>query len=269
MRVAIDTRPGGAAPNEDWVAGTPALAVVLDGLSTAGLDTGCRHGVPWYVEHLGSQLVAALVDPERSLSTGLADALEHVAAEHPECDLGNPGTPSATVAVLRQREGFFDHLVLADSPIVLEGRQDFSVITDLRVKEILPELKAEVDQYETHTAEHKEALRRLVLAQRQTRNTTTGYWVAASGPEAAEHALTGSAPADDLRAAALLSDGASCLVTDYSMATWPEVFSTLRAGGPRELIDAVRKVEATDPHGQRWPRYKSGDDASVAFCEWG
>ncbi|WP_314416484.1 hypothetical protein [Streptomyces sp. DSM 40484] len=192
-----------------------------------------------------------------------------MAAKHPLCDLQNPGTPSATVAVLRQREGFFDHLVLADSPIVLEVNQGFSVITDLRVDEILPDLKAEVGRYETHTAEHRKALRRLVLAQRQTRNTAAGYWVAASGSEAAEHALTGSTPAEDLSAAALLSDGAACLVTDYAMATWAEVFRTLRNGGPRELIDTVRKVEATDPHGQRWPRYKSGDDASVAFCEWG
>ncbi|GAB2960441.1 protein phosphatase 2C domain-containing protein [Streptomyces heilongjiangensis] len=268
MRVAIDTQPGGTGPNEDWVAGTPTLAVVLDGLSTAGLDTGCRHGVPWYVAHLGSQLIAALAEPSVSLTDGLAGALDRVAALHPECDLSNPGTPSATVAILRQREGFLDHLVLADSPVVFEGHQDFTVITDLRVDEVLPELRAEVEQYETHTADHKEALRRFVTAQRQTRNTTTGYWVAAAGPEAADHALIGSTPIEDVRAAAVLSDGSSRLVTEYAMATWSEVFMTLRTGGPRELIDTVREVEATDPTGRRWPRYKSGDDASVAFCQW-
>ncbi|PWI08398.1 hypothetical protein DIZ27_23365 [Streptomyces sp. NWU339] len=248
--------------------GTPTLAIVLDGLSTAGLDTGCRHGVPWYVAQLGSQLVAALANPSSSLSEGLAGALERVAALHPECDLGNPGTPSATVAILRQQDGFLDHLVLADSPIVLEGRQGFSVLTDLRVDEVLPELRAEVEQYETHTPEHKEALQRFVTAQRQTRNTPAGYWVAAAGPEAAEHALVGSTPINGVRAAAVLSDGISRLVTEYAMATWSRVFTTLRTGGPRELIDTVRKVEATDPTGRRWPRYKSGDDASVAFCQW-
>ncbi|GGZ24271.1 protein phosphatase 2C domain-containing protein [Streptomyces poonensis] len=268
MRVAIDTQPGGAAPNEDWVAGTPTLAIVLDGLSTAGLDTGCRHGVPWYVTQLGSQLVAALANPSASLSEGLADALEQVAALHSECDLNNPGTPSATVAILRQREAFFDHLVLADSPIVLEGHGGFSVLTDLRVDDVLPDLRAEVEQHETHTPEHKKALRRFVTAQRQTRNTPTGYWVAASRPDAAEHALVGSTPAEDVHSAAVLSDGTSRLVTEYSMATWHEVFTMLRTGGPRELINTVRKVEATDPTGRRWPRYKSGDDASVAFCQW-
>ncbi|MFD7166596.1 hypothetical protein [Streptomyces violascens] len=268
MRVAIDTQPGGAGPNEDWVAGTPTLAIVLDGLSTAGLDTGCRHGVPWYVAHLGGQLVAALADPGSTLTAGLASALERVAALHPECDLANPGTPSATVAVLRQREGFFDHLVLADSPIVLEGHEGFTVITDLRVEDVLPDLKAEVEQYETHTAEHKAALKRFVTAQRQTRNMPNGYWVAASTPEAAEHALVGSIPAEEVGAAAVLSDGVSRLVAEYRMATWHEAFTTLRTGGPQELINSVRKVEALDPTGRRWPRYKSGDDASAAFCQW-
>ncbi|MGW1267154.1 hypothetical protein [Streptomyces sp. NPDC002491] len=268
MRVAIDTQPGGAAPNEDWAAGTPTLAVVLDGLSTAGLDTGCRHGVPWYVAHLGSQLVGALADPDTSLTAGLAGALERVAALHPECDLRNPGTPSATVAILRERQGFLDHLVLADSPIVLEKADGFTVHTDLRVDDVLPELRAEVEQYETHTPEHQEALRRLVTEQRQTRNTPSGYWVAASDAEAAANALLGTTPTEDVQAAAVLSDGASRLVTEYGMATWSEVFTALRADGPQELIATVRQVEATDPTGRRWPRYKSGDDATVVFCNW-
>ncbi|MEU6808992.1 hypothetical protein ABZ920_08300 [Streptomyces sp. NPDC046831] len=241
---------------------------MLDGLSTADLDTGCRHGVPWYVAQLGGQLVAALTSQETPLTVGLANALERVAALHPECDLASPGTPSATVAILRQRAGFFDHLVLADSPIVFEGLQGFTVLTDLRVDEVLPDMRAEVERYETHTPEHQAALRRLVTAQRRIRNTPDGYWVAGASPEAAAHARVGSTPAEEVRAAAVLSDGASRLVTEYGMATWSEVFTMLRTGGPQELIAAVRKAEATDPTGRRWPRYKSGDDAAVAFCQW-
>jgi hypothetical protein len=241
------------------VAGTPTLAIVLDGLSTAGLSTGCRHGVPWYVAHLGGHLVAALADVDRSLTEGLADALERVAAIHPECDLDDPGTPSATVAILRQKYGVLEHLVLADSPIVLDGPEGHTVISDLRVDDVLPELRAEVESHQTHTSGHREALQRLVLAQRQVRNTPEGYWVAASRPEAAQHALTG---------AASLRDGVSRLVTEYGTATWADVFATLQSRGPRELIESVRKTEATDPTGIRWPRYKSGDDATVAYCRW-
>lgn len=269
MRVCFDTQGGGTAnPNEDWVAGSPTLAIVLDGLSTAGLSTGCRHGVPWYVANLGGHLLASLADLDRPLTEGLADALERVAAIHPECDLSDPGTPSATVAILRHKHGVLEHLVLADSPIVLDGPEGYTVISDLRVDDVLPELRAEVESHQTHTPGHREALQRLVLAQRQVRNTPEGYWVAASRPEAAQHAFTGKTPLRGIRSAAVMSDGVSRLVTEYGMATWADVFATLQTGGPRELIETVRKIEATDPTGIRWPRYKSGDDATVAYCQW-
>lgn len=268
MRVCLDTQPGGAGPNEDWVASAPRLAVVLDGLSTAGLPTGCRHGVPWYVAHLGGHLMAALADPFLSLSDGLTEAIDRVASQHPECDLGSPGTPSATVAILRHATGTLEHLVLADSPIVLDCYGDYEAITDLRVDAVLPDLQAEVARHETHTQSHREAVQRLVAAQREVRNTVEGYWVAASAPEAAQYALTGTTPLTTVRSAAVMSDGVSRLVTEYGMAGWAEVFATLNEEGPHGLIRAVRKVEATDPNGRRWPRYKSGDDATVAFCQW-
>ncbi|MFD5467887.1 protein phosphatase 2C domain-containing protein [Kitasatospora sp. NPDC127059] len=267
MRVSIATAPGGANPNEDWVAATPTLAVVLDGLSTAGLDTGCRHGVPWYVAQLGGHLVAALAEPGRPLADGLAQALDQVAALHPGCDLGNPGTPSATVSVLRAGADSFDYLVLADSPIVFERADDYQVVTDLRVDTVVPELRAETERFATGTPEHSEAVRRMVEAQRLTRNTLDGYWVAASTGEAARHALTGAVPLDDVRSVAVLSDGVSRLVTEYRTASWTNAFATLREAGADGLISEVRKTEATDPDGRRWPRFKSGDDATVAFCQ--
>src|SRR5690606_40790867 len=123
---------------------------------------------------------------------GLALALERVAALHPDCDLADPGTPSATVAVLRQRHAVLDYLVLADSPVVFEGAKGgHTVITDLRVDDVLPELRAEAERHETHTPGHREAVQRLVLAQRQVRNTPDGYWIAGANPEAARHCLTG------------------------------------------------------------------------------
>ncbi|MFD8320337.1 hypothetical protein [Kitasatospora purpeofusca] len=266
MRVSVATAPGGSNPNEDWVAATSTLAVVLDGLSTAGLDTGCRHGVPWYVAQLGGHLVAALAEPGRPLADGLARALDQVAALHPGCDLGNPGTPSATVSVLRAGADSLDYLVLADSPIVFERADGHQVVTDLRVDATVPELRAEAERFATGTPEHTEAVRRMVEAQRLTRNTAEGYWVAASSGDAARHALTGAVPPADVRAVAVLSDGASRLVTEYRAASWADAFATLREDGAAGLISAVRRVEATDPEGLRWPRFKSGDDATVAFC---
>ncbi|MFF9677759.1 hypothetical protein ACF1GS_39800 [Streptomyces eurythermus] len=213
--------------------------------------------------------MAYLAETSVTLTDGLALVLERVAALHPDCDLADSGTPTATVAVLRQRHAVLDHLVLADSPVVFEkaaGGQ--AVITDLRVDDVLPELRAEVESYQTHTPGHRAAVQRLVLTQPQVRNTPEGHWVAGTNPEAAQHCLTGSAMLRDVRSAAVLSDGVSRLVTEYGTANWDETFAILRTDGPRGLIETVRKTEATDPTGRRRPRYNSGDDATVAYCQW-
>jgi hypothetical protein len=107
MRAAIATQAGSQdTANEDW-AGVlaPGLAVVLDGLSAPdGTGTGCRHGTPWYVSQLGPRLLALASDPSRSLADALAEAIRQVASLHPGCDLTHPGTPSATVVLLRVLE---------------------------------------------------------------------------------------------------------------------------------------------------------------------
>ncbi|MGW4505306.1 hypothetical protein ACWENO_11725 [Streptomyces sp. NPDC004436] len=64
-----------------------------------------------------------------------------------------------------------------------------------------------------------------------------------------------------------MSDGVSRLVTEYQMASWEAVLDKLGADGPASVIRMVREVEATDPHGRQWPRYKAGDDAAIAFCQ--
>jgi hypothetical protein len=114
------------------------------------------------------------------------------------------------------------------------------------------------------TREHDAAKRAVVAAQRPRRNTEGGYWIAA---EASTPPITPSpeAPLVDVRQAAVLTDGAAALV-DYGAADWPEVLAVLGAYGPGFLIDRVGKTEANDPRGERWPRYKHSDDATVAHC---
>ncbi|MFD0529048.1 hypothetical protein ACFQ1I_22370 [Kitasatospora arboriphila] len=241
--------------------------MVLDGLSTGGLDTGCSHGVPWYVAQLGGRLVAQLGGGAHTLKEGLARALEEVASLHPRCDLKNPGTPSATVSVLREEPENFSFLILADSPIIFEHSGEYAVHTDLRVDSVVPELRAETERFATGSPEHQASVRRMITAQRLTRNTVGGYWVAAAEPEAASHAVVGSVPRSTVDSVAVMSDGTSRLVTEYGVMSWAEAFTQLHHEGPFELISAVRAAEATDPQGKRWPRYKRGDDATVVFCK--
>ncbi|MFE9204091.1 hypothetical protein [Micromonospora sp. NPDC007230] len=69
-----------------------------------------------------------------------------------------------------------------------------------------------------------------------------------------------------MTAAALLSDGASRLADRFDLTDWAGLLEILHDHGPAELIHRVRAAEDSDPHGTRWPRGKTHDDATAAYC---
>jgi hypothetical protein len=270
MRAAIATQAGSQeSASEDW-AGVlaPGLAVVLDGLSAPdGTGTGCRHGTPWFVSQLGPRLLALAADPARSLADALADAIRQVADLHPGCDLTHPGTPSATVVLLRVLEERADYLALADATLLLDTADGLKVVSDERVNQLAAKERAAANQVPTGSALKLRRRVQLTRALRRARNRPGGYWVAAADPQAASQAVTGTLPATSLRRAVLLSDGASRLVDLFDLATWEELLALLDENGPEELLRQVRAAEAVDPEARQWPRTKRSDDATAVYLD--
>jgi hypothetical protein len=266
MRAAIVTQAASQhTANEDWAGVAPGLAIVLDGLSAPeGTGTGCRHGTPWYVGQLGPRLLTLASDPTRPLAEALAGAIRQVADLHPGCDLSHPGTPSATVLLLRALGERADYLVLADA-VMLDTRHGLQVISDDRVTRLATTERAAASTRPTGSARHQRRRAQLTTALRRARNRPGGYWVAAADPQAATQAITGSLIRKELRRAVLLSDGASRLVDVFGLATWTELLALLDESGPAELLRRVRAAEAADPQGQRWPRTKRSDDATAIY----
>jgi hypothetical protein len=270
MQISFATRAGSTSkPSEDFVTASPDVAIVLDGLTApASLGTGCVHGTPWYVAQLGGQLLSGIAaGPDRPLQDLVADALGNVAGMHAKnCDLTHPGTPSSSIAMLRFRADVIDHLVLFDSVILLDGPSGLRIATDHRVDDYAQVEHEAVLKFPLGTPEHQDGIARLVAAQRHHRNVTGGYWVAGARPEAAYEAITGQTPRSEVTRAALLSDGASCLVDKYGAADWAELLKILEEQGPNEVLSRVRALEDTDPLGECWPRYKRSDDATAVSC---
>ncbi|TCO44790.1 protein phosphatase 2C domain-containing protein [Actinocrispum wychmicini] len=237
----------GADVNEDAVAAGADFAVVLDG-ATAEPDTdaGCRHGVRWFATQLAGRLAARLSVDEsrtRSLADILHDAIEAVGMSHVDtCDLGNPCSPSSTVALVRQRRDHVDYLVLGDSPVVF-ARRDGAVqpVTDDRLA-----------RFDGPWCEL-----------RQVRNVPGGVWVAGNTPAAAEHAVVGSVPVADIAGVALFSDGVTRLVDRYGW-TWRDMMAVLDKNGPADLIASTRAAERTTPGFPGKPH----DDATAVLCRF-
>jgi hypothetical protein len=269
MDISIATAPGSAAkPTEDWAGATPTVAVVLDGVTApADLETGCIHTTPWFVHNLGTRLLQLAAPGENlNLRTLLARAIEDVAALHADtCDLEHPGTPSATVAMLRidPDADVAEYLVLADAVAVLDNGDEVTAVSDQRVEQVASAERAAAREKQFGAPGHADLMRLLVTEQRQHRNRERGYWVAGTDPEAASHAITGACI--NVRRATLMTDGAAALVSDYKITDWPGLLDILDTTGPAALISQVRQAEESDPAGERWPRYKASDDATVIY----
>lgn len=262
MQLALASQPATpGADNLDWAgAAACGAAVVLDGL-TESVATGCRHGTAWYVRELGMRLLAGAVERDRPLADVLASALAAVAQAHGDgCDLAHPGSPGATVAIVRPADavGTVEYLVLADAVVVLDAGGEPAVITDRRVDAHLRELRAAAAGPAT---EERAALDRLIEAQQGLRNQPGGYWVAGARPEAAGHAITGELTG--VQAALLLSDGAALMASDFGAASWRELVDLAALRGPAAVIAATRELADHDPDRTVWPRYKTHDDATA------
>lgn len=269
MRSALATLPGSSKPNEDFVAVTDTLAVVLDGATTPGLlETGCSHGTRWFSHALGAEIMYRLTtEPQLSLADGLATAIGSLAERHAAtCDIAHPGHPSATVALLRETPKAFEYLVLTDATVAIETAGGIEVFTDTRLDHVAIEQHEALEAAAQGTAEHDAAFAELTTALRNHRNRPGGFWVAAVDPQAAYEALSGSFDRAEVRSAAAMTDGASILADRFEVMEWPETFEVLSADGPLGLLDRVRQVEAADAAGTRWPRGKVHDDATVVYC---
>lgn len=238
--------PDRQGPNEDLAIGGPDFVVVLDGATAPlSVESGCVHSVAWLVARLGTHLVLPLLRRSQApLPELLADAITAVRAEHADtCDLANPDSPSSTVAMVRVTDEQVEHLVLADSPIVLRGPdRRVTVLADNRV-DLVPEYTVE-------------AVRRL-------RNQPGGFWVASTEPKAAYEAVTGTTERAAVEVIALLTDGASRYSERYGH-SWEDLVDVLETAGPGMLIDKVRRYDAAAAASTF--RGKRHDDATAVLC---
>lgn len=246
--VSLVMEPAVPGADEDAAGSLGSAAVLVDGAGLpASLRAGCAHSVAWYSHLLAARLLGALQDPALSLREALRLAIAEVAAAHgPDCRLED-GSPSATVVAVRWGAERLEHLVLADSSLLLDhadGRVERR--TDPRVDEVV-------------------AAHRTVAAVEARRNAPGGFWVARHEPAAAEEAWVGSVPLTGLRAVHLVSDGVTRAIDLLGLHTASTLSDALLAA-PDEVIAQVRAVER-ELSTPRRPR-KIHDDATALTLSW-
>jgi hypothetical protein len=260
MRIEQATAPGAAArPNEDYAAvvlpagGEGGALVLLDGVTPPTAGDGCAHGVPWFTARLGGAL-AELSGSRRDMTQAeiLAASIGRTADAHRDaCDLSHPRTPQATVVLARWSRAEIEYLVLSDSTLLLESPGGkIRAVRDDRLDHIPREVL------------------RSVGATDALRNAEGGFFTAAADPAVASMAVTGRAPAGEVRSLLALTDGAARWVEIFREGDWADCLALVRKNGPQELIDRVRAAETADPAGAAFRRGKASDDATATYVEF-
>ncbi|TWP39051.1 hypothetical protein [Leekyejoonella antrihumi] len=275
LRADITTIPATATrPNEDAAGCRGDAIVLMDGAGMpAATRAGCSHSVDWFSHLAVDRYLGHLQDPAATMPDALAQTIADVAGMHSgTCDL-DAGSPSATVVAVRRVGGELQHLVLADSSLGLVGPDGARVITDDRLAKVrhplgaqLRDVRSRLDpRQDQDDPDMLEAWRAYDLAIRNPpRPDADGFWCAGHRPEAADHALTGSTPVDEVAGVVLASDGAMRLAEIFDELT-PEALVTayLRESADHWLA-RTRQVETVHREESVRCWRKPCDDATVA-----
>jgi hypothetical protein len=166
--------------NEDFVGAVPTAVVLIDvpvvcPVSNRSAGTACGP----VCQPLGKGTSRTLVTRGgRTLPALLAEAVERVADAHRvTCDLANPSSPWATVAILRLCDGRADYLVLSDSVLVLDRAGAPLVVSDPREVRIGRPYRSALEAAAQGSAEYEQARRDGIDVLRANRNRPGGYWV--------------------------------------------------------------------------------------------
>ena len=270
--------PGKALrPNEDALGFEPRLAIVLDGATGLGSKLlnapsdaawlACE-GAERFVRHAGSLTGPALI----------ARVAEEVEAEfirlRHRAPLETYELPMASLILVEPRED--DRLAIhgfGDSGLIL-ARPDGSVDVfgkgfDVRDDEARSAARLAAQQGVRATDNLTEPTFQAAL--RASRNRYNGggseVWVFAPQAACAAHATSHTLQAPRGSRLLLATDGFLALVTDYERYDAKGLIAAVSERGLTALMDELRAVEADDPDGVRYPRFKQSDDATALFVE--
>lgn len=266
-RVTVETATlrGAGRTNQDAVIVSDRAVAVLDG-ATSWLPQAPDRDGGWYSRRLAALLLPTL-DTDRPLVDLLGDAIAQMADTY---GLTAGHGPESTVTVSRWDADSVELLVLGDSPAVVElVDEQPAYLLDDRLQRVGADARAAYREHlragHGYGPDLNELLAQLQRDEFAGQNDPGGYWIAASNPDAARHALTRSWPIAAIRSVTLLSDGAAAGVDEYRQpATWQEALTDLHRHGPARFIADVHTAEASDSDGRRWPRAKRHDDKTIA-----
>ena len=270
--------PGKALrPNEDALGFEPRLAIVLDGATGLGsklLDAPsdaawlAQEGAERFVSHAGSLHGPALIAQVAEEVEAAFIRLRHRAP------LETYELPMASLILVEPEDG--DRLRVqgfGDCGLII-ARPDGSVEVvgkGFHSKDEEGKSAARLAAQQGVRATDNLTEPTFQAALRASRNRYNGggseVWVFAPQAECAAHATSHTLQAPRGSRLLLATDGFLALVTDYGRYDAQGLIAAVAERGLTALMVELRAIEADDPDGVRYPRFKKSDDATALFVE--
>lgn len=259
-------------PNEDAFVHARHMAVVLDGVTaiTDPLMPG-KSDPAWLAQFTARRLAAHSgdsADPRDWIAAAAADAAKSFKALRRREPKERYEFPFASFMLAALGDGtldafwFGDCTAIVKAPGVAAQVLGDSIDSRTREREFIAKLAAAQGTSPIAALRSGDAKPEL-RARRNRFNTPKGPWLFTPDPKCAKHAQTAQAKVAAGAVLLLASDGFLASVTDYERYTVDTIVDAALARGLAPIVDELRAVEATDPEGNKFPRFKPSDDATA------
>ncbi len=262
-----------ARPNEDSFSHSANAAAVFDGTTGLGeLLMPGRSDAQW-IAQFGARRFRAHAESGDGgirdwLRAAAADAEKSYRALRKREPVENYEIAYASAVLATPDAGGLRVLWFGDCAALLRnGNGEFTILGDIMDKRESERARvvrlAKPGGQGPAAAGVREEFLPALRASRNTVNLPRGDWLFAPDAACADHAkeLRVTALADS--PILLASDGFLALATDYGRYSLEVLFDAAAKGGLAVLGEELRAVEAADPDGLRYPRFKRSDDATA------
>jgi hypothetical protein len=265
-----------AKPNEDSHVETERFAAVFDGATGLGERLMPGPSDAQWIANFGARRLKAHADacegsPRDWLRTAASDAAKSFAALRLRAPAENYEFPFASLMLATLAGDRLNALWLGDCAALVRApsgaltfigetlaRRGYERERAKRLAGLLGAVPAAPSVRE-----------KFLPALRASRNrvNTKDEWLFAPDPECADHAKQADMFVVANTLVLLATDGFLALVSDYECYTPETLVAAAQLHGLAALGEELRAIEAADPEGVRYPRFKASDDATALLLE--
>jgi len=264
-------------PNEDSFSHASGFACVLDGATVLGENLMPGQSDAYWIAQFGARRLRSHAEidsarPRDVLRAAAADAEKSFAALRRRAPAETYETPFASLMAVFICDGKLDALWFGDCAALLRSPDGkVSLVGEtIRIRARERDRVSRLAEPEGAAATTvREKFLPALRASRNRVNTKGGGWLFSPDARCADHAQSMRLSPKPDSIILLASDGFLALVSDYGRYTADELLAAAQSRGLATLGQEIRAIEAADPKGIAYPRFKSSDDATALLLSLG